>query len=503
MTTLDQRPAAPGDGGFADPFAACLAGMTEALDGVADTPAWSLTETAVVERFGQVLGLRSRVEELTSRLLDSLVSRDVPRLAGASSTRAWLTTHFQMSPQEAAKLVRESALHHGSGGEPRDVGALHQLSADQRCAVTVCAWRGGLLTAEQALLIGQTVDKVSVDVPQIDLDRLQLDLAAHARRLSYGQLRTVCRHAAEVIDPDGADRKLADQLQTEEERVLALCELVFKRSGDGWTSFHGRLPDAQAEIWKRALEALGSPRRLSRQRRPATAGAGNTPADALSGQRKQWGEDYPGVDRSPIGDPARGIEGADRRTFDYSQRLGRAMFEMLEHLPIDGLPDHGATGATIVLTMELDKLRKDVGEALLDTDTALSPGQVRRLACNARVVPAVLGSDSSVLDLGRTQRLFDRHQRLALAVRDRGCIWPGCDRPPAWCEAHHVTEWSQGGDTDVANGCLLCSFHHHLAHGSDGWRVAMAGDGVPEVIPPTRVDPSRQPRRHERLRPRC
>jgi len=95
----------------------------------------------------------------------------------------------------------------------------------------------------------------------------------------------------------------------------------------------------------------------------------------------------------------------------------------------------------------------------------------------------MLGADSAVLDLGFTKRLFDRHQRIALAVRDRGCIFPGCDRPPAWTEAHHITAWEDGGPTDLANGCLLCSFHHHLVHKGE-WAVVMSADGIPEILPP-------------------
>lgn len=96
------------------------------------------------------------------------------------------------------------------------------------------------------------------------------------------------------------------------------------------------------------------------------------------------------------------------------------------------------------------------------------------------------------------QRLFSRYQRLVLAVRDGGCVWPGCDRPPVWCEAHHIRPWYAGGPTDLANACLLCPYHH-LVHSTHGWRVHMARDGLPEVIPPLRLDPSDTPRRHERL----
>jgi len=71
--------------------------------------------------------------------------------------------------------------------------------------------------------------------------------------------------------------------------------------------------------------------------------------------------------------------------------------------------------------------------------------------------------------------------------------------PPAWCEAHHITPWSQGGESNLSESCLLCAFHHHLAHGGE-WHVTMSVDGIPEVIPPPHIDPLQRSRRHERFR---
>ncbi|RYZ14549.1 MAG: HNH endonuclease, partial [Myxococcaceae bacterium] len=91
--------------------------------------------------------------------------------------------------------------------------------------------------------------------------------------------------------------------------------------------------------------------------------------------------------------------------------------------------------------------------------------QVRRLACTAHLIPAVLGADSEILDLGRSQRLFSRAQRKAMAVRDQQCRAQGCTIPATWCEAHHAKQpWTKGGKTDLADGALLCSWHHHRAH---------------------------------------
>ena len=104
------------------------------------------------------------------------------------------------------------------------------------------------------------------------------------------------------------------------------------------------------------------------------------------------------------------------------------------------------------------------GAGLADNDAVLSPGTVRRLACEATIIPAVLGGPSQILDLGRNQRFFTPAQRRALARRDHGCSYPGCTIPAQWCEAHHVTHWLLGGATDLANGALLCGRHHTVVH---------------------------------------
>lgn len=124
----------------------------------------------------------------------------------------------------------------------------------------------------------------------------------------------------------------------------------------------------------------------------------------------------------------------------------------------------------MVVRIDLEDLTKDLGAAMItnglpgDGTTSITAGQARRLACNAHLVPAVLGGASEVLDVGRAQRLFTRAQRTALLLRDETCRAEGCDVPGAWAEAHHLVPWSRGGPTDLANGILLCGHHHRRAH---------------------------------------
>jgi hypothetical protein len=108
-----------------------------------------------------------------------------------------------------------------------------------------------------------------------------------------------------------------------------------------------------------------------------------------------------------------------------------------------------------------------VGAGATLTGDVLSPGVVRRMACEAEIIPMVLGGDGEPLDVGRGRRLVTRSQRLAHTVRDRGCTFEGCTVPATWCDAHHLDPWSRGGKTDLSNGALLCPRHHTHVHAHD------------------------------------
>ncbi|WP_457206896.1 DUF222 domain-containing protein, partial [Nocardioides sp. P5_C9_2] len=160
-----------------------------------------------------------------------------------------------------------------------------------------------------------------------------------------------------------------------------------------------------------------------------------------------------------------GTGGADASSsVPYSTRLGHAFCSLLEHLDPTKLPVHGGTATTVVVTMDFDALMRGLGVATTSTGDRITAADARRLACTAKLVPAVLGGKSEVLDQGRAKRLYDTAQRRAMGLRDGGCRTEGCEIPAAWCEAHHLTPWSQGGKTDLADGVLLCSHHHHRAH---------------------------------------
>ena len=121
-----------------------------------------------------------------------------------------------------------------------------------------------------------------------------------------------------------------------------------------------------------------------------------------------------------------------------------------------------------------------------DDSTALPAWLARQRACDTGTVTCTVDSVGNPLDLGREQRLFSPKQRVALAIRDGGCRWRGCDRPASYCEAHHCDHWSGGGRTDVDRGILLCRYHHMNLH-NGGWRIDRDDAGAFVLHPPPDV----------------
>lgn len=124
----------------------------------------------------------------------------------------------------------------------------------------------------------------------------------------------------------------------------------------------------------------------------------------------------------------------------------------------------------------------------------ISPTTIRALACDADLLPVVLGGAGQVLDVGRAQRLFPARLRRAITARDGGCAAPGCTIPAPWTEVHHIQWWTRGGPTSVENGVLLCN-RHHLAVHAGSWDITLE-DGVPWFVPAPFIDPFRTPRRN-------
>jgi Domain of unknown function (DUF222) len=166
-----------------------------------------------------------------------------------------------------------------------------------------------------------------------------------------------------------------------------------------------------------------------------------------------------------------------------------ALSQLCRELRIrSGADEDAGAGATILAALvPLSQPAADTDTRLLEQlSTASVNGQpitasiARRIACDANIIPAVLGGPSEILDFGRSRRLFSRAQRRAAAIRDKGCAWPQCQAPLSRCELHHGTYWETGGHTNHTDSIWVCTFHHWLVHHTP-WTITRNNNGTIEI----------------------
>ncbi|MGZ4774457.1 MAG: DUF222 domain-containing protein [Oryzihumus sp.] len=229
-----------------------------------------------------------------------------------------------------------------------------------------------------------------------------------------------------------------DEFQVRQDRLRHGVSLSAGRADDGMVEYQLRLDPEGASVLEAAIGPLSAPH----------------PVDGVS----------------------------DLRSSD--QRRGDALVEACRRSTAAGGDAPVQTKAQVFVTMDFDDLKDACGSgtvlgngSVLGNRTLLGPETVRRIACDAAIIPVVLGTQGEVLDLGRTRRLFTPAQLKYLWLRDGGCTIPGCHAPPWWCDGHHVIHWANGGATDVGNAALLCGRHHTIVH-QRGWTATVTATGV-------------------------
>ncbi len=188
----------------------------------------------------------------------------------------------------------------------------------------------------------------------------------------------------------------------------------------------------------------------------------------------------------PLSAPTPAPDGSrDRRP--ARMRRGLALIEVCRRATAAGGGLPSGPKATLMVMMSWEQLRDRLGAGRVVGSTAaellLGPETVRRVACDARLVPAVLGGAGEVLDVGQTVRLFTQGQLKALWLRDRSCTFPGCGTPAHWCDAHHVRHWADGGTTSLGNAALLCGRHHTIVHRDRLVGAVVGGEVVWDRVP--------------------
>ncbi len=398
---------------------------------------YGLPDLALPEVLSRAQRLIAMLTSLSAVVVGEMSGRGIPAQLGYRSAKSWLRDAGLMSAYHARQLARLAA------------------TADQQPSVGA-ALAAGAVTADQADAIGDVLADLRSRVDPTIVAAAEQRLLACAGSLGPEQLSVAGSRVVAHVAPEIADEQDARALERAEQRARIDRQLTLS-------------PD-------RPNHRV----RISGWLTPEMAATVTTALAPLAVKR-------PRLD---------GVEIDDRSA---AQRRADALEELCRTaLAGDGAQRAGVPPdrAQLAVTVDFDLLAGQLGSGVLDSGFAITPESVRRLACDARILPVVMNGAGQVLDLGRAQRTWSGPARNAVIVRDCGCVFPGCDRPPSACEVHHIEFWSCGGRTDLANGALLCAFHHYLIHHSD-WQLAMSVAGVPEVIPPVWIDPVRTPRRND------
>ena len=450
-----------------------------------------LTDDALMTLHGDLAELRQRTDSNLAVLADEIARRSHHTLGhdglaqrlGSRTPENLIQRLTGVGAREAGAMVRvgsmlaESMLAGsmlaGDGGQPgaddrATASDLPPGAADPTAPQS--AWLRPLavamgearLTVEAADAIGRGLGQPTDSVTPAHLESAAGQLAAESALLTVEQLAVRARQARALLDLE-AESELVD------EREAALRDrryLHLTRQADGMTRLNALLDPESAALVRDAVDGATSPRRDG----PRFVSPSEREADENDRALRML---------------------ADTRT--TPQIALDAVVELIrlggEVAPTEVI---GVRAPAVQVIVAERDLREGRGLAFFEGQTEpVGTSTADRHVCASGVVPIVIDEVGDVVALGRESRLFTRRQRIALAARDGGCRFPGCDRPPSWTEAHHIVPWSSGGSTDLHGGVLLCRHHHLLLH-NNGWRFARI-DGDLHVIPPPDIDAEQRP----------
>lgn len=469
-----------------DPAGGVCGELNAGLDRLdADLDALARAEGVTARHLGAVMHELTRLVNRTHALHDKGAAIadqiDVASRTGARSTGQWLArvtnsdpraAHRQASRAAAAGLGVPSASREEpglelvgpddgrTGGDGSDGdGAGGDGARGQTITPTGRAQLAGEISREHVEVIQHTMAALPSTVTEEARAGCEAELVALAVGHSPRDLRQLARRVLERVGTaeEQVDAHEHDQVAAQEERAWERSSFWVRDNGDG--TMHGQftVPTLAGQALKTILDAMSSPRRAGTGGRDVGQAGSTVPRELPA-----W------LDTSL--DPR-------TRQLARQQRQGQDLATLLTHLPTDHL--HDKTAATVLVTTRLSDLQDVTGRVGSTADgEPLTAGQVRQIACQAGVVPVVLGSESQPLDLGRQARFFTAVQRAALALTYTTCAADGCDIPFGWTETHHLQPWTAGGRTDLANAVPLCGHHHRALDRGYEHTVRRAGRQV-------------------------
>jgi hypothetical protein len=402
--------------------AGVLAAMTEHL---AKLPSelWRTENDGFASIAAAIDALAVQVDCTRVGLVQEAQSRGVVAESSSSSPADWLIANsFHLEPSDAARTA--------------DLARACAQPANQVMAAAVA---GGTVTVRKAVTALRQLGQVEHALAP---GKREEALASLTQMAQTGYDRNVIAVGRALMALVGADRAL----ERDEDALRALSSLRLFPLENGMLRVSGQLDPEAGAVLTAALDPLTAPHPA----KPSGKHAGGQ-HETGSGPETGWVDPKTGRDLRP----------ADRRRAEALIELCRRAATARRSAP-------KGTKATLIVLIDSEHLASRVkGYGRTLDGTVISPETVRKMGCDASIIPVVLGSKGQPLDVGRLKRLVTDPMQAALWVRDKGCTFPGCGRPPQWCHAHHVIHWVDGGPTCLLNLALLCAHHHTYVHQHD------------------------------------
>lgn len=442
--------------------------FTASLDAVISASAELAAHSAIARGFGDTALIEAQRSIATARRnLDTSASVLAGEVVARSSSDAGLSG---LARKEGFRTP-EALIQHTTGTTSRDAATLVRAGTMINDAAVLDATRDAgpdeapvtmaepwLARVGQAIAAGQLSIAGAESIrnglgqpgPGVDVDALERvanELLDSAGMVNPDQLFRLARDARDVLDAEG--------IAGREHARVAKRSLRRWRKPDGMTRYTWELDPEGAALVDDIYDAITSPRR-----------GGPRFVDESEKARAE----------AIVNDP--------RTTEQLASDGMLAMLKIAAEADPQASRIMGRARPAVRVLVTATNLEKRTGGGRIEAHAdPVSIETVERYLCDSGLQALLFDENGQAIDVGREQRLFTNRQRLALAARDGGCMWPGCDRPPRWTEAHHIQQWKRDkGKTELCNGILLCRHHHVLLHDSH-WEIELRGSEY-WLIPP-------------------
>ncbi|MFD4295427.1 DUF222 domain-containing protein [Rhodococcus sp. NPDC058532] len=465
------------------------------LDELLTTPnrvqAWQLDENTLLTLIPELSERLRQLDALRVHLVHEIDERGTTHTLGASSTQTWLSDTSKLTPAAAKTII-------ATGRNLRDRKAISD------------AFTAGTADIDQIRSITALLDDIPHLIADLDPTHINgehIDPIAECRQQCTTYLLAAAEHehAADTARRVAALRTMLtsddDGVPPDDENTT-LNELFTTPTTGGRLRIKGHFDKTTGEQVLTALSALSKPQ----------PGRDNTHGEPDSDPRpapQRRADALADIIRHYLNSGDAPSEGSEQPHMTVFVGLGDLATATARHTPATKPPNESSRGNGTP-TDDNNASGHSYGNDRRDTVQGSGHSYIRRgpawmpwmgpisintaaiISCDATITPIVMDDNGNPLDIGHTTRIIPRRLRRALDARDCGCAYPGCGRPTAWTDAHHIHHWANGGETKLSNLVLLCRFHHRYIH-KGKWTVYIGDDGHPWFTPPHWIDPDRKP----------